>query len=375
MSMKKNSSSKKRIWIIALVIIIALIIIARLLLPVVILHYANKELDENPDYDGRVGGVTLSILAGNYSLTDIVIDEVKSPLEEPLLTLDQIWFSIDYNALLNGKIVGEVEIVRPVLNFVADPTAEPEEPPTEKTDPQDLAESINDFMPLRIDILKITDGTIRYMDFSTDPSINVQAYNISIEATNLTTLPQEDELLPAKVIGFANTTGQGVMNFYMRLDPLRSIPAFDINLELSGVQLTAFDHFIRTYANIDVTGGTFGLHTEIASHDGYFTGYVKPLVEDLEVAPLPEEEKGLLQRLYESAAAVITDILESPEPEKDQIGTRIPLEGQLEDPNVRVWTAVLNLLRNAFVQALVPAIDHSINIGDVREVIQEEQEN
>ncbi|MDQ3192811.1 MAG: DUF748 domain-containing protein [Bacteroidota bacterium] len=363
--MKKNNNTKRN-WIIALVIIIALIIVIRLLLPVFILNYANKQLEENPDYEGKINGITLSILKGNYSLTNITIDEVDSPIKEPMLTLDEIWFSFDYNSLLKGKIVGRVELVRPVLNIVAKPEAEP------KMTPEDIAQSINELMPVRIEILKITDGIIRYFDFSTEPNINVQAYNIKIEATNLTTVPQKDKLLPAKVIGFANTTGQGVLNFHMNLDPFNSVPTFDINLDLRGVQLPELNHFLRSYANLDVEKGSFGLHTEIASNNGYFKGYVKPLIQDLEVAPFEAEDKGLLQKLYEAGVAVTTDILESPEINKDQIGTRIPLEGELEDPNVRVWTAVINLLRNAFIQALIPSIDHSINIGDVKEGIQKE---
>lgn len=365
-------------WILIPVIIIALIIAVRLLLPIFLVYYANKKIDENPDYKGKIGGVSLSILAGNYSITNITIYEVDSQLEKPNLEVDEIGVSINYSSLFNGKITGGVEIINPVINIVGDPTREQvekqEKEGKEEKEEKDLAETINEFMPIRLNKLKITNGKIHYMDYSTDPNVDIQAYNINIEANNLTTLPTPDTLLPSKVTGFANTTGQGRLFLNMKLDPLNEVPTFDLNLELKDLHLNELNDFIQAYANFDVEKGTFSLHTEIAARDGHFKGYVKPLIHNLKVAPFEAEEKGVLQKLYEAGVAIVTDILESPGPDKEQLGTRIPLEGKFEDPNIKVWTAVVYLIRNAFVQALVPSIDHSINIGEVNEVKEEQKE-
>lgn len=369
--MKKNRNKKIANWVLILLIIVAIIVIVRLLLPVVILHYANEKLEENPDYEGRIGGVDLSIIAGNYSLSDIKIDKVDSQIKEPLIEIDEIWFSIDYSSLLNNKIVGEIEFVKPVINFVKGPTKEETQEEVDKS----LAQTINEIMPIEIERLRVTDGKIRYMDFSTEPNIDIQAYDINIKVTNLTTLPKEDELLPAGVTGSANTTGQGRVDLFMKLDPFNPNPTFDLNLELKDLKLNSLNDFLKAYANFDVEKGTFSLFTEIAARNGNFKGYVKPLINDLKVAPFEAEDKGVLQKLYEAGIAVVTDIFESPGPKKDQLGTKIPIAGKFEDPNVKVWTAVVYLLRNAFVQALVPSIEHSIEIGEESKVKGDEKEN
>ncbi|HET6245668.1 MAG: DUF748 domain-containing protein [Bacteroidetes bacterium] len=370
--MKKQNNKNNRRWIWALLVLfIVLIVAVRLLLPVILLKYVNNELDKNSDYEGKIGDLKLAILAGKYSIRDISIDEVDSQIREPLLTIDEVWFKLDYGSLFKGKIVGSIEIVKPEINFVAGPTKEESRQEVE----EDLAETINQFMPVRINKLNVTNGKIRFIDFTTQPNIDLQAYNIDIEASNLTSLPTPDTLLPSKVVGFANTTGQGRLYIHMKLDPLNKVPTFDLNMDLKKLQLKALNDFIRKYGNINVEAGTFNLHTEIAAKEGYFVGYAKPLVNDLKVAPLENQQRGLLQRLYEAGVAVIANILESREPEKDQVGTRIPLEGKLVDPNVKVWTAVAFLLRNAFIQALVPSIDNSIAIGDVEEVKQEERKD
>ena len=360
-------NSKRKTGLLIIISIIGLIVIIRLLLPIVMLDFVNQKIDENPDYDGKVEDVDLSILAGHYAIRNIKIFEVDSKIEAPLLEVENIWFAIDYGSLLRGNVVGEIDITKPVINFVKGPTEEE----TQDDVDDNLAETLSELMPVRIDRLAIHDGKVRYMDFTSDPNIDVQAYNINITSTDLSTEPSNNILLPATVKGFANTTGEGRVDLHMKLNPVQEVPTFDINFELTDLQLKSLNDFIQAYGNFDVQGGTFGLHTEIAARDGYFKGYVKPLIHNLEIAPLEKEDKGLLQKLWESAVSIASGILENPQ--KDQLGTQIPLEGKFKNPNVRVWRAIGFLLRNAFIEALVPSIDQSINIRQVKEVIEEEK--
>jgi hypothetical protein len=356
--------------LIILMVMLGLIVVARLSLPMFILNYVNRTLDEHPDYDGHVNGISLSILAGSYSLNDIEIHEVNSRTDEPLFAAEELLVNIDYRALFRGKVVGEIELNRPVVNFITGPT---EEESQEEAD-EELAETVDEMVPVRIDKFRIREGKINYRNITMSPQLNLQVYNLNLTATNLTTAPAEDELLPSEVNASASTTGEGRIDLTMRLNPLAEVPTFDMNFELQDMQLSAWNHFIREQARLDVVGGTFNLHTEIAAQQGYFKGYAKPVIDGLEITPLDPEDTGLLQRIYESAATVIRDILEAPGKEQEQIATRIPLEGRFDDPDADIWSTVMNLLRNAFIEALVPSIDHSINIGQVREVIKDRRE-
>ena len=51
--------------------------------------------------------------------------------------------------------------------------------------------------------------------------------------------------------------------------------------------------------------------------------------------------------------------------DKDQVATKIPFAGDIKDPDTNIWYAVMNIMRNAFVQAIAPAIDNEINIASV----------
>ena len=51
---------------------------------------------------------------------------------------------------------------------------------------------------------------------------------------------------------------------------------------------------------------------------------------------------------------------------KDQLATKIPFKGNLDDPQTNVWYALTNILQNAFIHALQPTIDNEITIGSVK---------
>jgi len=50
---------------------------------------------------------------------------------------------------------------------------------------------------------------------------------------------------------------------------------------------------------------------------------------------------------------------------KDQLATRISFEGNVKDPDVSIWVIIGQVLRNAFIQALYPSLENSVNIKSV----------
>ncbi|HMG13931.1 MAG TPA: hypothetical protein VK590_00720, partial [Saprospiraceae bacterium] len=52
-------------------------------------------------------------------------------------------------------------------------------------------------------------------------------------------------------------------------------------------------------------------------------------------------------------------------PSKKQVATKIDIEGDLSKSKVHTLDAIITLLRNAFIRALMPSIENSINIYSV----------
>jgi len=157
----------------------------------------------------------------------------------------------------------------------------------------------------------------------------------------------------------------------VRLDPLADDPTFDLNAEIKNTSLPEFNNFFKAYGNIDVNQGTFGLYTEIAAKDRKFTGYVKPVIKNLDILGPEDKEDNFFRKAWEGVAGAVGEVLENQK--KDQVATKIPIEGSFDETTVGVWYAVTTVLRNAFIQALYPSLDYQISIGSVEATKPEEK--
>lgn len=365
MSSKKKKKGNKK-WIIILSIVVLLVVI-RLLLPRIILHYANKSLANLEGYYGQIADIDLSIYRGAYQIDNIYINKIDTVSGDriPFFDADIIDLSVEWSALFDGRIVGELVIQNPTLIFTKD-KAEPKEIQKDTTD---FKAVLKDLMPLNINKFEIVDGSVHYRDESTKPIVDVKLDNLDVIALNLSSV-QDTALLPATIDASANVyKGTFVMN--IKLDPLADDPTFDLNAELKNTNLPEFNEFFQAYGKLDINEGTFGLYTEIAAKDRKFTGYVKPVIKNLDVVGPEDRKDNILQKAWEGIAGAVGEIFENQK--KDQVATKVPIEGNFDKTTIGTWYAITTVMRNAFIQALYPSLDYQINIGNVEAEKPEEE--
>ena len=346
---------KYRKWKILLVIVVFIAGI-RIALPYVVLHYANKTLAGMDGYFGHVNDVDLSIFRGAYTIKSFYIDKNDSALGRvPFISSEAIDISIEWKSLFDGRIVGELEFLNPILLFTKDKA----EPAEIQKDTNDFRKILKTFMPLKINRFQIINGIIQYIDFSAKPIVNIRLDDAQILAQNLSSV-QDTALLPATVVATANLY-KGKLDFKLKLDPLADKPAFDMNVELENTSLPELNEFFKAYAKIDINKGTFGLYAEMAGKDGAFIGYVKPLITNLDVVGSQDRNDSFFNKLWEVIVGAAGVVLKNQK--KDQVATKIPIEGKFGKTTISTWYAITDLLRNAFIQALYPSIDYQINLA------------
>jgi hypothetical protein len=356
--MKINLSPKrKKVLRIAGVVILVLIII-RLILPYVVLKYVNKSLASLEGYYGHVNDVDLSLYRGAYKIKDIYINKVDKQKQTPFFSSQLIDLSVEWKALLNGSVVGEIVFLHPKLEF----TQNKVEPAQVQKDTTDFKKVLEDLMPLKVNRLEVQDGELRYKDFSASPNVNIGMKDVYLLAQNLSNSYKKSELLPASVVSNAKVYG-GTFNLNMRMNPLANKSTFDLNAKVEQTNLTALNDFLKAYGGFDVHKGTFGLYAEMAAKNGRYKGYVKPVIKDLEVTGPEDKKDGFFNRLWENAVGAAGKVLKNPK--KEQVATTIPLEGSTNDLKASTWYAILDVLRNAFIQALTSSIENKINISSV----------
>src|SRR5687768_979543 len=102
------------------VIVVALALLAiRATLPIAARHYANRIINEIPNLRGQVGDVDLHLWRGASSVHAVDIGLVQGEKVVPLVRVETVHMSIEWRQLLNGALVGEVEMFGPQLNIIA----------------------------------------------------------------------------------------------------------------------------------------------------------------------------------------------------------------------------------------------------------------
>jgi hypothetical protein len=149
----------------------------------------------------------------------------------------------------------------------------------------------------------------------------------------------------------------------MGLDPLAQQTRFDLNFELVHTDLRRLNNLFQAYGSFDVDKGSFNLYAEMATADNAFTGYVKPVIKDLDVVGAEDRKDGLFQKIWEVVVGGAGGLLTNPR--KDQVATKVTFAGSLDDPKAGTWGAIVLSLRNAFIQALPAAVDDEIDLGSV----------
>ncbi len=128
---------------------------------------------------------------------------------------------------------------------------------------------------------------------------------------------------------------------------------FAIAVAIEGTRLTAMNDLLRSYANLDVTGGTFSFYSQLRVKDGKLDGYVKPLFREVDVyAPEQDKDEGVFHQLWEKLAEGVSELLENRP--NEEVATVVDLSGSVSDPHSSNLQVVLNLIKNAFVKAILP---------------------
>lgn len=357
--MKRKHRRGRRALTIVLVVV-ALIVAVRLALPYIILNYANKSLAQMDGYKGRIKDIDLAIIRGAYKIDSIYINQVDTVTqkETPFVAASLIDLSIEWRALLEGALVGEVIVENPVVRF----TKERVEPKEVQQDSSDFKQVLEDLMPLEINRLEFRNGRLQYVDNTSKPKVDISMTDVDVVALNLRNSYDSAAVLPASINAHA-TVYEGKLDMKMKLNPLAEVPTFDLNAEWKNTNLVKLNEFLQAYAKIDVNEGSFGLFTEVAAKEGTFTGYVKPLLEGIDVLGKEDKKDNILRKVWEGITGTVSEVLENQS--EETFATKIPFRGEIEDPKANIFFAVMQILENAFINALQPSIDEQINLTTV----------
>ncbi|WP_158827604.1 DUF748 domain-containing protein [Mucilaginibacter lacusdianchii] len=316
----------------------------------------NKQLNELPGYTGHVDDIDIHLLRGAYAIDGLVLKKRWDKSKYPFLHIDHTDLSIEWKSVFKGKLVGEVIMDRPSIYILAASADLDKEPSRES-----WTETVKDLMPITVNRLQVNQGKFTYLDFGASPDVNLYITGMQLTALNLANADKKGERLPSSVTLTGTSIGNGHLKADMKVNALKDIPDFDMNMQLTGAQLTSLNGFIKAYGKFDVERGSINIFSELKLMNGQLDGYVKPFIKNLKVLNWKKDKKegGILQAVKEAVIGLFGKVVENHKTK--QIATKVPISGNIRDPKTSSWKTFLGVLKNGFIKAFNQGIEGSLN--------------
>jgi hypothetical protein len=376
-------------WI--LIVLVVVLIAVRLALPSLIRDKVNAQLKTIPNYTGHVDKVHLAIWRGAFGLKDF---SIKHKDDLTSLTFKNFETRLHWRSLLKKMVVADLVVESPRMRMLVEKPAKAVEESAEKAKDvqkdvkaktgKSLPDLLSSLIPFRIDRFQLKDGTLRIrekgQDINTEiakdkakdkgseedeekeAGLELRVTDINIDVENLTnTIKDTDSLMAhGKVTAHIMDKGKVLMN--LRMNPVAEQPTFRMDLAVNKLNLVDLNPVFRWQWGVDVQKGTFEMFSEAAAADGGFEGYVKPFIEDLDMVDL-KKDKGAVKVIKEAVVGAVASVLKN---DKEQVATKVPFAGRFDDPKVGIWQAVTEVLKNAFIRALMPSLDRDVSMKELK---------
>ncbi len=338
--------------------VILLLVAVRIALPYVLKDIINHKINRVPGYAGHVNDVDLRILKGAYAIKGIQLTQTSETKPVPFFSADEIEISVEWRALFHGALVSSITILHPQMEFLAEKPQRTGE--KLKADTANWQHNIKDLFPLRIDDFTILNGDVHFRSVNSKPPVDVYFQDFNVIATNLTNSAKISESMVSHVDVNGIVMGDGKIKTHLDIDPFAKQPTFNMNAEITNIDLPKLNNFLRAYGKFDVERGRFSLYVQCAASHGKFDGYLKPLLSDLKVVNWEKDKEDPAKLIWKSIVGAIADLFTNKK--VDRLATRIPFSGSFKNPSPDIWATIVNLLRNAFVQAITPGLDRGAGV-------------
>ncbi|STY28622.1 Uncharacterized protein involved in outer membrane biogenesis [Legionella wadsworthii] len=335
-----------------LLIILLTLAIVRICLPSLLIYYAEKKINRIPGYQVTIHDIDVHLLAGSYTIKGLALKKVPEIIPVPFFAAKDIILSVQWKALLHGSFVGKIHTNDPELNFVVEPNSRNQQLSIN----EEWQQAVKSLFPVNINQFTVKNGTIALHSFQGNPPFSLKLNNIDFSLDNLQKVENIEGL-------FSTFKGKGVINqgtftISGRLDPFAEEPTFMMNSTLKSMQIKGANNFLRHFISLDVTDGQFSLFSEFGAKNGKIRGYAKPIIKKLKILN-PKEQLNPVEFLYKGALEIGAKIFTNHN--KKTLATKIKIEGNIEDPKTSILSIIGYVFKHAFIQALLPQLDHSVN--------------
>jgi len=264
---------------------------------------------------------------------------------------------IEYSPKITRIVVDNVGITDVGVGYVHLPSTQQKEAQRIKeTGEQIEKENNRPRVDIKVREFDITKSVFAYTDQTIRPNYRLFINDTDLRVTNLSNHQEQgraDLTLHGQFMGSGDTRVRG--------DFLASQLGPDLNLkvEIRNTDLPSMNDILRAYGRFDVAAGKLSVYSEVVIKDGNINGYVKPMFANVEVYDYQKDKsKPLLHQAKELVIGGATHLFKNSNTQ--QVASDMDLTGKLSSPQTSTWQAIAQVLRNAFIKAIIPGFDRAV---------------
>ncbi len=138
-------------------------------------------------------------------------------------------------------------------------------------------------LPITLNEVRINDGRVTFRNFNSKPPVNMNATQVNASIYNLTNVVDTKGKRDARFDGKALLLGHAPLETTATFDPLSDFQDFEFRLRAKNLELKRMNDFAAAYGKFDFNSGHGDLVIEAEANKGQLTGYIKPLLRDVDV--------------------------------------------------------------------------------------------
>ncbi|WP_283190169.1 DUF748 domain-containing protein [Pseudomonas sp. PMCC200344] len=331
--------------------LVVLLIALHIALPYLVRDYLNDKLADMGDYRGQITDVDLALWRGAYKINGLKIVKVDGKVPVPFVNAPLIDLSVSWHSLWSDHaVVAEVQFFNPEVNFVDGGANKKNSQTGQGTD---WRAQLSKLAPITLNEVRISDGKISFRNFNSKPPVNMNATQVNASFYNLTNVVDTKGKRDARFEGKALLLGHAPLETTATFDPLSNFEDFEFRLRARDIQLKRMNDFASAYGKFDFNAGHGDVVIEAQAKKAQLTGYIKPLLKDVDVfnwqQDVKNKDKGIFRSIWEAIVGGSETVLKNQG--KNQFATRVELSGNVHRRNISAFEAFLQILRNGFIQA------------------------
>lgn len=208
--------------------------------------------DRLPGYDVRLPKLRVHVFSFSIALEGLTVRQKAHP-EPPVLHIERLTTSIHWRALLSARLVADVLLVRPRVDMNLIQLRE-EVKDGVPVNERGWQEALQEVTLLKIDLFRVEDGTVTYVD--ADAARPIRLTSLRIRANDIRNVKSKPDVYPSPIHAEATLfgSGRGVLDGHANF-LAEPYPGFRALFRLDAVPLDALSLPVRSHTSFVLAGG------------------------------------------------------------------------------------------------------------------------